>query len=173
MKLQRICITVLLFALVALPANGQTSAVEPSNDSSVPADFESDGCTWFPDGNYRDCCVAHDKDYFKGGSCRERRESDNRLYRCVKSKKGWRNKVLAPIMWVGVRVLGTSFLPTRFRWGFGNKNKKKEERKMQKFNPPPPGGINEIKPPDSNAPADSGSEKPSPATDTKQTDIDS
>jgi hypothetical protein len=100
--------------------------------SDVPPDFKSDGCTYFPDGNYRDCCVSHDKDYYKGGSWKERRRSDNRLYSCVRNKKGWKNKIIAPMMWVGVRVFGTSWLPTKFRWGFGKK--KKARVKFQKVN---------------------------------------
>ena len=90
----------------------------------MPSDFKSDGCSLFPDGNYRDCCVEHDKDYYFGGSSIERKASDKRLYRCVKATRGWQNKVAAPIMWMGVRTLGVSFLPTPFRWGFGKKKVK-------------------------------------------------
>lgn len=85
--------------------------------------FKSDKCSLFPDGNYGDCCVAHDKDYFKGGTGKERAASDKRLYRCVKKKKGWQNKLIAPMMWIGVRIFGTSRLPTPFRWGFGKRKK--------------------------------------------------
>ena len=123
--------TILILFLIAVFC---LSIFPQEKTEDVPADFETDKCTFFPDGNYADCCVAHDKDYYKGGTCKERRVSDDRLYRCVKGKKGWKNKVLAPIMWVGVRVMGVSFLPTPFRWGFG---RKKEKRKMQVFNLPP------------------------------------
>ena len=143
----------LLSAIFSSYSFSQAKVNEP------PADYESDGCTLFPDGNYRDCCVAHDKDYYKGGSCKERRESDNRLYRCVKSKKGWKNKFLAPIMWIGVRVFGTSLLPTRFRWGFGKKKKNKEKRKMQKFNPPPPDQSRKEKPAESDPPQSNSTER--------------
>jgi hypothetical protein len=40
-------------------------------------------------------------------------------------KPGWQNKVIAPVMWVGVRIGGVSFLPTPFRWGFGKTKKPK------------------------------------------------
>jgi hypothetical protein len=86
---------------------------------AMPSDFKSDNCSLFPDGNYCDCCVEHDKDYYFGGSGKERWRSDMRLYKCVRARKGWQNKVAAPVMWLGVRVLGGSFLPTPFRWGFG------------------------------------------------------
>lgn len=126
-----------LIALVAVCLASAASA-QTNGNNDLPPDFESDGCTFFPDGNYRDCCVEHDKDYFKGGSCKERRKSDNRLYRCVKSKKGWQNKVIAPIMWVGVRVAGVPFLPTPFRWGFGKKKYKKYKESLSKPESGPP-----------------------------------
>lgn len=96
------------------------SAFSQSQRPSVmPPDFKSDNCTFFPDGNYCDCCVEHDKDYYFGGTKKERLQSDKRLYKCIKSKKGWYNKFVAPVMLVGVRIGGVSFLPTPFRWGFG------------------------------------------------------
>lgn len=85
---------------------------------NVPADFKSDGCTWFPDGDYRDCCEEHDKAYYFGGSRHERSVADKQLYACVKERHG---KMRARMMWLGVRIGGVSFLPTPFRWGFGNK----------------------------------------------------
>ena len=102
----------------------QSKGVARAEDT--PPCFETDGCSFFPDGNYRDCCVAHDKDYFEGGTGKERAESDKRLYRCVKKKKGWQNKLIAPLMWVGVRIGGVSFLPTPFRWGFKKRKKFKK-----------------------------------------------
>lgn len=106
-----ICLSLALAAI----AVGQTA-----NGRVMPADFRSDNCTLFPNGNYADCCVEHDKDYYFGGSLKERRASDKRLRDCVKSKgKGWKRNFLANVMYIGVRIGGVSFLPTRFRWGFG------------------------------------------------------
>ncbi|HVF46807.1 MAG TPA: hypothetical protein VNA17_04510 [Pyrinomonadaceae bacterium] len=100
------------------------------SDRQMPADFKSDNCTMFPDGNYVDCCVEHDKDYYFGGSLKERRASDKRLKECVASKgRGWKRKLLANAMYIGVRVGGVHFLPTPFRWGFGNKWPRKEPEK--------------------------------------------
>ncbi len=106
-------------------------SIEEKTDESVvlPPGFKSDGCSLFPDGNYRDCCVAHDIDYYKGG--KGRRSSDKRLYRCVKKKKGWQNKFIAPLIFIGVRIGGVSFLPTPFRWGFGKKKMKRLEKEAQ------------------------------------------
>src|SRR5712671_1763523 len=75
----------------------------------------------FPEGNYRECCVEHDKTYYVGGSWRERLGADNKLFNCVADKDGVHHKLVAPLMWLGVRVGGVGFLPTRIRWGFGRK----------------------------------------------------
>lgn len=107
-----------LFAVVIFIAPVRPQGIEP------PADFKGDGCTLFPDGNYRECCYLHDLDYFRGGASKERKESDKRLYRCVRSKKGWKNEIAAPIMFFGVRIFGSPRLPTPFRWGFGQKKKR-------------------------------------------------
>lgn len=99
-----------------------SAAAQGANGRVALAGFRSDNCTFFPNGNYADCCVAHDKDYYFGGSLRERRASDKRLRECVISKgKGWKRKFLANGMYLAVRIAGVSFLPTPFRWGFGNK----------------------------------------------------
>lgn len=96
------------------------------------AEFKSDGCSWFPDGNYTDCCVVHDQAYYAGGSWKKRLRADNKLFICVAKKKGWYQPLIAPVMWAGVRVFGVSFLPTSFRWGFGNKKAVKEPKSKPK-----------------------------------------
>lgn len=119
-----------VFALVFLFSIGafaQSKTV--SADQTIPADFKSDNCTNFPDGDYADCCVAHDKSYYVGGSRKMRWRADKKLYQCVAAKKGFKHKLIAPVMWAGVRIFGVSCLPTRFRWGFG---RKKPQRNIPK-----------------------------------------
>ena len=117
-------------ALILVGILSSLTLGQSSTPREMPPDFKSDNCTAFPDGNYADCCVEHDKDYYFGGSLKERRASDNKLRECVASKgKGWKRKFLASAMWVGVRIGGVSFLPTPFRWGFGNKWPRKEPEK--------------------------------------------
>ncbi|MDQ3634844.1 MAG: hypothetical protein M3405_10115 [Acidobacteriota bacterium] len=129
--IKKIVVSIVLLVSLSVSLLAQTTQSSNNKDAKktkiteVPPDYKSDGCTFFPDGNYRDCCVAHDKDYYKGGSCKERRASDGRLYSCIKNKKGWKNKLIAPVIWVGVRVFGASILPTSFRWGFGKNEKGK------------------------------------------------
>ena len=84
--------------------------------------FTSDGCSSFPNGTFQQqelwlaCCQKHDFDYWKGGTYKERLNSDKALSRCV-SKVG--EPEIALLMLAGVRVGGTPFLPTKFRWGYG------------------------------------------------------
>lgn len=86
--------------------------------------FSSDGCTMFPDGHWRKCCVAHDRDYWMGGTLAERKASDQRLRDCVDEAclqerwSMWGAWLLSRAMYVGVRAFGR--LPIRrARWGFG------------------------------------------------------
>ena len=84
--------------------------------------FTTDGCSDFPDGTathktlWRNCCVEHDKAYWQGGTYDERRQADKTLRRCVAhvGEPG-----IAALMLAGVRVGGSPFWPTRFRWGYG------------------------------------------------------
>lgn len=84
--------------------------------------FTSDGCSSFPDGTFKQkelwlsCCKKHDFDYWKGGTYEERVISDNNLKQCV-SEVG--EPEVALLMLAGVRVGGTPYLPTSFRWGYG------------------------------------------------------
>lgn len=84
--------------------------------------FASDGCSAFPNGTFEQnelwlaCCHAHDFAYWKGGTWRERIEADEALRDCVVAVG---EPQIAELMLAGVRVGGTPFLPTLFRWGYG------------------------------------------------------
>lgn len=84
--------------------------------------FTSDGCSSFPDGTLEDkkrwltCCQAHDFAYWKGGTYQDRLDADKELKFCV-AETG--NPKIAELMLAGVRVGGTPYLPTKFRWGYG------------------------------------------------------
>ena len=120
--------TFLIFAFVlifSISAFAQNTSVQKTEAQTMPADFKSDKCSLFPDCDYGDCCVEHDKKYYFGGSFKERRQADIKLYKCVRRKKGFHHKIIAPLMYVGVRIGGVSWLPTPFRWGFGKKKKPK------------------------------------------------
>jgi len=84
--------------------------------------FASDGCSAFPDGTieqkslWLECCQHHDFDYWQGGTYLQRLASDKRLKQCV-TQVG--KPTIAALMLAGVRVGGTPYLPTSFRWGYG------------------------------------------------------
>lgn len=84
--------------------------------------FTSDGCSSFPDGTFKQkelwlsCCTAHDYAYWKGGTYEERLIADKALELCV-SRVG--EPQIAKLMLAGVRVGGSPYFPTSFRWGYG------------------------------------------------------
>jgi hypothetical protein len=90
--------------------------------SVVIAPFTSDGCSLFPEGTPRhkelwlSCCVEHDKAYWRGGTYEDRVVADKALRRCVESVG---EPEIAALMLAGVRVGGSPYWPTEFRWGYG------------------------------------------------------
>jgi len=84
--------------------------------------FRTDGCSDFPDGNlehktlWLNCCIAHDLAYWLGGTFAEREAADRALVQCV-TKVG--EPEIAKLMMAGVRVGGSPYWPTPFRWGYG------------------------------------------------------
>jgi len=84
--------------------------------------FTSDGCSMFPDGTFEQkelwlsCCTAHDYAYWQGGTYEKRLVADKELRQCV-AKIG--EPQIANLMLVGVRVGGSPYFPTSFRWGYG------------------------------------------------------
>ncbi len=86
------------------------------------APFTSDGCSAFPDGTFTQnelwlsCCTAHDFAYWQGGTYDERLMADKELEHCV-AQVG--EPQIAALMLAGVRVGGSPYFPTTFRWGYG------------------------------------------------------
>jgi hypothetical protein len=84
--------------------------------------FTTDGCSAFPNGTDKQnelwlaCCTLHDIAYWQGGTYQERVNADNALNTCVKQVG---EPTIAALMLAGVRVGGTPYLPTPFRWGYG------------------------------------------------------
>lgn len=101
--------------------------------------FISDGCSAFPDGTleqqdlWLECCVDHDKAYWKGGTYQQRLNADENLRICVADVG---KPLIAELMLAGVRVGGSPYLPAKFRWGYGwpylrGYKALKEEEKVQ------------------------------------------
>lgn len=84
--------------------------------------FTSDGCSAFPNGNLVDkklwlrCCTLHDYAYWQGGTYQQRVVADHNLRECVKEVG---EPSIALIMLIGVRLGGSPYWPTSFRWGYG------------------------------------------------------
>jgi hypothetical protein len=91
-----------------------------SSDELEP--FTSDGCSSFPDGTLQqqtlwlNCCIKHDLAYWKGGTYDERLTADLSLEQCV-ADIGEPN--VGRLMLAGVRVGGSPYWPTTYRWGYG------------------------------------------------------
>jgi hypothetical protein len=129
-SLRNVLSLIVVVCLCSTALSAQTPVATPENTAVTAETFVSDNCTWFPDGNYKDCCVQHDREYFNGGSWKERWRSDKKLYKCVASKPKFYNKIVAPFMWLGVRAFGVPWLGTKASWGFGKKiNKVKKPKK--------------------------------------------
>jgi hypothetical protein len=105
----------LLLICVAAFASCSTRPSELKN-------FQSDGCSAFPDGTLSDPqrwqahCVKHDFSYWQGGTREQRREADRELVRGVRAEG---HPVLARCMYFGIRIGGAPWWPTPWRWGFG------------------------------------------------------
>lgn len=103
--------------LLAFTVHGGLAAAEPLQP------FTTDGCSLFPDrapdgsSDWCHCCLAHDLDYWKGGTSAERLEADRAFKACVLRASG--DKALARLMFAGVRTGGGPETGAPFRWGYG------------------------------------------------------
>lgn len=85
--------------------------------------FSSDGCSLFPDANiitqknWCRCCFAHDVAYWRGGTEADRLQADQKLKACVLKVTG--DDWLASAMHRGVRLGGSPYFSTGYRWGYG------------------------------------------------------
>ena len=80
-----------------------------------PHAFLSDGCSFWPNSAWTECCLKHDYMYWCGGDTSQRLEADRELRTCVNAVASG----MGTIMYPGVRAGGAPLLPTSFRWGYG------------------------------------------------------
>jgi hypothetical protein len=86
--------------------------------------FVSDGCSASPDGipltkenaAWRECCVAHDLEYWLGGTPAQKAAADKGLKACI-SEKGY--PTIGRIYKAFVKKFGTSRSAQGYRWGYG------------------------------------------------------
>ena len=109
-KMKNACLCFVLFCLSSV---GLAAELKP---------FTTDGCSSFPDGTVEQqslwivCCIRHDLAYWKGGTYAQRLKADQSLHHCV-AQVG--EPEIAKIMLAGVRVGGSPYFPTPYRWGYG------------------------------------------------------
>jgi hypothetical protein len=108
--------TVGLWIIITLLATG-------CNTESELRAFSSDGCSLFPDSSlisesdWCSCCFEHDLAYWRGGTEAEREQADSVLRDCVTGKTG--NETLGSMMYEGVRLGGSPYFYSWYRWGYG------------------------------------------------------
>lgn len=101
------------FLLLFLALESQSGTLKP---------FTTDGCSMWFDGTpeqphlWRHCCVAHDLDYWQGGTEEQRLKSDERIRTCVSEAQG---KAMADYMYANIRWGGSPYWMTNYRWGYG------------------------------------------------------
>ncbi len=84
--------------------------------------FRFDGCSCFPEGTlkkpdlWEKDCLKHDIAYWQGGTRYERKRADQKFREGIRSRG---KPMIAQLAYTGVRVGGTPWLPTPWRWGFG------------------------------------------------------
>ena len=77
--------------------------------------FTTDGCSRWFDESWVSCCVVHDILYWCGGNAEDRKEADKIMMKCANQKAA----LMGGIMYPGVRIGGSPWLPTPWRWGYG------------------------------------------------------
>jgi hypothetical protein len=106
----------LLIVIVTGPSFAQSGRVHELKP------FATDGCSLWMDGTlaqpnlWRHCCVAHDLDYWQGGSKAQRQRSDERILACVKEAQG---SGMANYMYKNILWGGSPYWMTTYRWGYG------------------------------------------------------
>lgn len=132
-----------------------TSACQTTKPTAL-AGFTFDGCTCFPEGIigqpdlWEEHCRKHDYLYWKGGTREERKAADRLLREGIRSEG---KPLIAQVAYTGVRIGGTPWLPTSWRWGFGWKEyprgyrelSEEEKRRIEKACPDPPACGSETK----------------------------
>ncbi len=97
------------------------SAASCASQQGYPVDFTTDGCSTSPDGTLSDrerwtqACTIHDYRYWRGGTPLERLEADRELGNNIAATG---NPLIAQIYKGVVRLGGSPWLPTSYRWGY-------------------------------------------------------
>ena len=112
------CLLLAVSSLVAVLNGCVTIPDSPPAARLVTPDypFKSDGCSCVPDLDIETCCLDHDRAYWCGGARWQKLQADHDFRQCIRDAD--RQKIAA-LYFMGVRVGGSPYLPTPWRWGFG------------------------------------------------------
>ncbi len=111
----------LTFIVLGFVLSPQANASKYSSNDLAP--FSTDGCSKVPNGDLENCdkwlhcCVQHDVAYFAGGTVEERLSADRALMGCIFEAS--ESLKIASIYYYGVRMGGSPFKNTSYRWGYG------------------------------------------------------
>ena len=111
-------IILILFIIILL---NTSLFIFSDNSNNKLQTFTTDWCTLFPDGTYSnknlwiECCIKHDKVYWKWWTWEEKINSDNALEKCVWNKG---HKIIWKIMKYWVFIWWLPYFPTSFRWWY-------------------------------------------------------
>jgi hypothetical protein len=101
-----------------------TAYIATNKLPTPPRPFTHDGCTLFPDSilwhDFYPACINHDIGYWAGGDTTLREEVDLTFYTDIK-ETGPLGYVFAPLMYIGVRCFGNTFVArlADANWGYG------------------------------------------------------
>lgn len=74
--------------------------------------MKENNCTFFPEGNWTECCKAHDLAY---ETQMPKSEADIALFQCVKESGGLGYGLIAALMLAGVSTFGLMFYKKRYK----------------------------------------------------------
>ncbi|ADJ28841.1 hypothetical protein [Nitrosococcus watsonii] len=119
-QLSKLLLSLMAFTLIPISACSSHSPCDPdflpATSPSPPNECRVDGCSLAPDFDFGYCCNQHDARYWSGGTTQERKQADLALRQCLAEAN---HEMLAVLYYYGVRIGGTPYLPTPWRWGFG------------------------------------------------------
>lgn len=105
------CLTLMLVALGAGCVSHAIIKPFTTDECSCSAEgTQTDSTKWC------DCCVQHDIAYWQGGTRAERRTADRAFRACIAATG---EAKYARKAYHAVRVFGSAWLPTPWRWGYG------------------------------------------------------
>ncbi len=90
--------------------------------------FQTDGCTFFYEGNWKDCCLEHDLYYWIGGDQDKQDMADLKLKYCIEKAQG---KTYAALIYFMVRLGHYSPIKYKYHWGWGRENAKKYHSELE------------------------------------------